>query len=321
MARFCTNCGARLEDGDRFCTSCGAPVYQDPEEGAGAGRATVVAGAPVPAGDAGPVAPGIDVPDGAPIDGAEVTQRFSAQVPPVSDGGFDQGIPAAGTKRRSRAPFVVGGAVAGVAVVAIAVVLFTVGPLAPKSADPAAAAAGSVDTGSSGASVSKEKEPKEADDADSKQEEDSPAASDSDSGSKDASDSTEGQNGASVSVQGQTPGDTGASESQGNQGSTGSSASSAASSSEYILPDSQTRVYSTDELSQLSDEQLLLARNEIYARHGRGFKDSFIRGYFESKSWYHQQYTAEQFDAMPSPLSSTEQANVAAIQKVENSRK
>lgn len=29
---FCTNCGARLEDGDRFCTSCGAPVPESEPE-------------------------------------------------------------------------------------------------------------------------------------------------------------------------------------------------------------------------------------------------------------------------------------------------
>ena len=81
----------------------------------------------------------------------------------------------------------------------------------------------------------------------------------------------------------------------------------------YILPDSDSRYYSASELAGLTDEQLVLARNEIYARHGRGFSDATIRSYFESQSWYKQIYTAEEFDAMPSPLNQYESANVSAI--------
>jgi|GEM_PF-2403885 len=81
----------------------------------------------------------------------------------------------------------------------------------------------------------------------------------------------------------------------------------------YILPDSDSRYYSADELAGLTDEQLVLARNEIYARHGRGFNDASIRSYFESQGWYKQLYTAEEFDAMPSPLNQYENANISAI--------
>ena len=28
MSKFCTNCGARLEDKDKFCTSCGKPIEE-----------------------------------------------------------------------------------------------------------------------------------------------------------------------------------------------------------------------------------------------------------------------------------------------------
>ena len=36
----------------------------------------------------------------------------------------------------------------------------------------------------------------------------------------------------------------------------------------------------------MSDNQLWIAKNEIYARHGRKFKNASIQKYFESKSWY-----------------------------------
>lgn len=107
----------------------------------------------------------------------------------------------------------------------------------------------------------------------------------------------------------------------GQSGDQGGSAHGAATGGGYILPESATRVYSTGELSSLSDWDLMLARNEIYARHGRGFNDADVRGYFQSQPWYEQRYTAEEFDAIAgSVLSSTEQANIANILEVENSR-
>ena len=42
---------------------------------------------------------------------------------------------------------------------------------------------------------------------------------------------------------------------------------------EYILPDSDSRYISENELGGMSSEQLRLARNEIFARHGRKFKE------------------------------------------------
>lgn len=107
----------------------------------------------------------------------------------------------------------------------------------------------------------------------------------------------------------------------GQPGNRGGGAGGTPAGGSYILPESATRVYSTGELSSLSDWDLMLARNEIYARHGRGFNDADVRGYFQSQSWYTQRYTAEEFDAIAnSVLSSTEQANIANILEVENSR-
>lgn len=107
----------------------------------------------------------------------------------------------------------------------------------------------------------------------------------------------------------------------GQSGSQGGSSTSSSADGSYILPESATRVYSIGELSSLSSWDLMLARNEIYARHGRGFNDADVRSYFQSQPWYTQRYTAEEFDAIAnSVLSSTEQANIANIIEVENSR-
>lgn len=69
------------------------------------------------------------------------------------------------------------------------------------------------------------------------------------------------------------------------------------SGADYILPESDSRYYSQEEINKLSEHDLFVARNEIYARHGRMFDNEELKGYFASKSWYVPQYAAKEFDA------------------------
>lgn len=85
----------------------------------------------------------------------------------------------------------------------------------------------------------------------------------------------------------------------------------------FILPDSDTHLYSTSELEGLSDWELSIARNEIYARHGRTFQNEDLQGYFEAQDWYTPLYDPEEFDAEVE-LSSTEIANAETIRALEN---
>ncbi len=85
----------------------------------------------------------------------------------------------------------------------------------------------------------------------------------------------------------------------------------------YILPESSTRVYSQSELDGLTKAELRLARNEIYARHGRKFDSQDLQDYFNSQPWYNGTIAPEDFD--PSVLSSIEQQNIAAIEQAEAS--
>lgn len=59
-----------------------------------------------------------------------------------------------------------------------------------------------------------------------------------------------------------------------------------AAENDYILPDSDNRAYTYEELSGLSKADIRLAINEIYARHGRMFDSAEYQNYFNSKSWY-----------------------------------
>lgn len=88
----------------------------------------------------------------------------------------------------------------------------------------------------------------------------------------------------------------------------------------YVLPDSSSRYYSRAELEDLSLWELYLARNEIFARYGRGFKNQDLVDYFSSRSWYSQRYTPEEFDAMGSPLNDYEQKNTQLMLEIERER-
>lgn len=86
----------------------------------------------------------------------------------------------------------------------------------------------------------------------------------------------------------------------------------------YILYDSDRRYISDGEISQMSLQEINYAKNEIYARRGRIFQSQELSEYFGQKNWYWGYISPEQFSE--GMLNAYEQANVAALQRVEFSR-
>ena len=89
-----------------------------------------------------------------------------------------------------------------------------------------------------------------------------------------------------------------------------------AGNGDYILPQSSSVPLTSADLYGLSKDQLRLARNEIYARHGRMFNDQTLQAYFNSKSWYRGTIAPSAFkdDAM---LTKLERDNIKLIQSFE----
>lgn len=86
----------------------------------------------------------------------------------------------------------------------------------------------------------------------------------------------------------------------------------------YLFYDSNVRYLTKDEVGSLSKEEMRLARNEIFARHGRQFSDEDLAAYFEGKSWYTGSVDPEIFDqGQESLLNEYEKANVALILEME----
>lgn len=89
----------------------------------------------------------------------------------------------------------------------------------------------------------------------------------------------------------------------------------AAAQSGYVLPGSDSRYLREDDLRGLTAEECRLARNEIFARHGRRFEDPALQAYFDACSWYTGTVAAEDFDE--SVFNEYEAANVAFIREYE----
>lgn len=98
--------------------------------------------------------------------------------------------------------------------------------------------------------------------------------------------------------------------------------SSSYMSLDYILDFSSQRTVTEQDLVGLSLAELRIARNEIFARHGRQFKDSMLNQWFYSKAWYlniGSKYAPDSFDVLsPSPLSKLEIDNANYIKDYEN---
>lgn len=90
---------------------------------------------------------------------------------------------------------------------------------------------------------------------------------------------------------------------------------------QYILSGSAEYEITESDLQGLTPEQLRIARNEIYARHGRRFLDEELNEWFYSKEWYQElpeKYSPEEFDSLsPNPLSKLERKNAAFISEYE----
>jgi len=86
-------------------------------------------------------------------------------------------------------------------------------------------------------------------------------------------------------------------------------------SNTYILQDSNKNKLTDAQLKNLTGHDLMLARNEIFARHGYVFKKEPFKSYFEAKSWYTPNPS---FKGSDSQLSSVEKYNIKLILKYEN---
>lgn len=80
----------------------------------------------------------------------------------------------------------------------------------------------------------------------------------------------------------------------------------------YVLPESNEKELSADELRDLGEDRLRIARNEIYARYGRSFQDEALAQYFQKKAWYCQSETIDD-----TVISETELANRDLILQAE----
>ena len=85
---------------------------------------------------------------------------------------------------------------------------------------------------------------------------------------------------------------------------------------EYIFPESGSRYLKAEDVNGLDAETLRRGRNEIFARHGRRFKDENLQAYFDSKSWYNGIYEPDDFNT--DVLNDYELKNIDFLKKTED---
>ena len=64
----------------------------------------------------------------------------------------------------------------------------------------------------------------------------------------------------------------------------------------YLIPDINTRKLTEDDLKKFNADTIRYARNEMYARHGRMFKDETLQNYFNKKNWYSPTVKPDEFN-------------------------
>lgn len=86
--------------------------------------------------------------------------------------------------------------------------------------------------------------------------------------------------------------------------------------------DSANRVYSREELNQLSDVMCRIFRNEIYARHGMIFGNEDLNRIYGAFSWYEGTIGLREFEDLKElPFNETENKNLSNVIAVEKARK
>ncbi|MCI8888515.1 MAG: YARHG domain-containing protein [Hungatella sp.] len=88
---------------------------------------------------------------------------------------------------------------------------------------------------------------------------------------------------------------------------------------EFVFAVSHKVLLEEDHLWNLTPEMLRIARNEIYARHGRRFQDAGLASYFEGCSWY--EGVIEPGDFTEDLLNHIERENIKRIQREQERKK
>lgn len=85
----------------------------------------------------------------------------------------------------------------------------------------------------------------------------------------------------------------------------------------YVFPDSDTRYLSNADTNGMTAQEICYGKNEIYARHGRGFQSQELTDYFDTKTWYFESVSPSEFNS--AVFNSYESVNVKFLTDLEKS--
>lgn len=87
---------------------------------------------------------------------------------------------------------------------------------------------------------------------------------------------------------------------------------------EYMYPNLSGKEWDSQSSWLYNQTDLSIARNQVFAGHGRKFTDPFLNAVFSEKSWYEPQYEGSEFDGrMQEFLTETEKENLKIVMEWE----
>ena len=312
MARFCTQCGSPVTDDLLFCTQCGTKLREpqpaaQPQEPQERDSFCMHCGNVVPAGFKFCMSCGTPVgqtsPYAAPAAGASGV--FSQPTEPLGTVPIYPLPQQDEPRKKGKVGLIIGIALAAVAVLGIVIALLIWKPWVREG--------GPVNPTPQNMVTSGPTDPSPFQNQTSGGNSTQPSNPGTGTGTATGSNATK----PSTSGNASTGGDA-TKPSTGGNVSAGGAGDMPSDIAEYVIYDSNKRYLSESDLAGYTDRELWLARNEIYARHGRGFNNSELQNYFNSKSWYTKKYEASSFP--DSLLNEYEKKNADTILKVEKKR-
>ena len=88
---------------------------------------------------------------------------------------------------------------------------------------------------------------------------------------------------------------------------------------DFMFENSNATYLSKSDLESLSEYELEIALNEIYARRGRIFNDQGLSEYFNSQKWYTPTYSPDEFNSNVT-LNDYEEANIKLIVDIQKEK-
>lgn len=281
---FCTNCGAEVSDDSSFCTECGTSVkpLSELEKDRTAALDLLNKTAEFPVVEGQPFNNTAYYSQPTQSASAATAQMPTAQAPIPNNAPYAQGVggvqgSAQTAAKSGNSGLMIAALVVGILAIVVCATLLILAVTKPPIDFLKDTPFSSVQT----------------------EEQTQVANSSNDSGNDNTNNSNNNSGNSGNSNSSNNTDNSGSSNNNSNSGS--SNSYSYGNSNGQIIPNSATVRLCLADVKWMSNDQLCIAKNEIWARHGRKFDNKWLQNYFNQQSWYTPTTNPDDFLKVYSP--------------------